>query len=152
MVRDDKVLLIQENHLPDKGKWNIPAGRLDLGENPIDAVKREVFEEAGLAFKPTAILGIHSVYRQDLPDNDGGTHCLRLMFTGDVSGTVSLENGETKEGIPEIAASRWVTVDELLALDDAVLRYHDIKALARDYRSGVNYPLAIIEHFIQTET
>ena len=44
IVNDGRILLLKENHLPDKGKWNIPAGKLDYGENPIDAVKREVFE------------------------------------------------------------------------------------------------------------
>jgi len=48
IARNGKILLIQENHEPDKGKWNIPAGKLDLGEDPFQAVAREVFEESGL--------------------------------------------------------------------------------------------------------
>jgi ADP-ribose pyrophosphatase YjhB (NUDIX family) len=79
VVRNDKILLLQENHLPDKGKWNIPAGKLDYGESPVDAVSREVFEESGLKFKPTAILGLHSIHRKDVPNDTGTTHVLRIV-------------------------------------------------------------------------
>ncbi len=79
IVRDGKVLLIQENHAPDKGKWNLPAGKLDFGETPLDAAKREAFEEAGINFTPTYLLGIHSIYRKNVP---GEVHALRVIFGG----------------------------------------------------------------------
>jgi len=46
-VRDDKVLLIRES---DKlsGKWELPGGGLDFGEDIPTAFKREVAEEMGL--------------------------------------------------------------------------------------------------------
>jgi 8-oxo-dGTP diphosphatase len=30
------------------GKWDIPGGRLEIGEDPIDGLKRETMEETGL--------------------------------------------------------------------------------------------------------
>jgi 8-oxo-dGTP diphosphatase len=30
------------------GKWDIPAGRLKIGENPVDGLKRETKEEVNL--------------------------------------------------------------------------------------------------------
>ncbi len=63
-----KVLLVREycpDH-PDHGKWHFPAGWLELGENPFEAVVREVKEETGYVFVPTDILGLYSMDRRDL--------------------------------------------------------------------------------------
>jgi ADP-ribose pyrophosphatase len=47
---DDKkrVLLVRQFRLPaEKYLWELPAGRLDPGEKPLDACKRELKEETG---------------------------------------------------------------------------------------------------------
>lgn len=144
--RDGKILLIQENHDPDKGKWNLPAGKLDFGEDPLVAAKREAFEEAGIDFTPTSLLGIHSVHRKDNPTE---VHALRIVFSGESKGEVSLDNGEAVDGIAEIADYKWLTPDEILAMDNALLRYHDIKKLTQNYLEGKQHPLEIIGHIVQ---
>lgn len=146
IVRDGKVLLIQENHDPDKGKWNLPAGKLDFGEDPFDAAKREAFEEAGIDFSPTYLLGIHSVYRKDIP---GEVHAFRIIFGGEAKNDVSLEHGEAVDGVVEIADYKWLRPEEVLAMDDKLLRYHDIKDLTRDYLANAQYPLSLIRHIVQ---
>jgi 8-oxo-dGTP pyrophosphatase MutT (NUDIX family) len=151
IVRDNKVLLIQENHYPDKGKWNMPAGKLELGESPLDAVKREVFEESGLDFTPTGVLGIHSVHRKDIVQGElRQIHAIRLFFLGDIKGEVSLEHGDNRDGEKEIANYKWLTPEEVLATDNIELRYHDTKQLVEQYLAGKKYPLSVIEHFLQT--
>jgi ADP-ribose pyrophosphatase len=50
MAVDEKkrVLLVRQYRLPaEKDLWELPAGRLDDGEKPIDAAKRELQEETG---------------------------------------------------------------------------------------------------------
>jgi len=50
MAVDDKkrVLLVRQYRLPaDKYLWELPAGRLDAGEKPLDAARRELKEETG---------------------------------------------------------------------------------------------------------
>ena len=43
-----RVLLVRQFRLPaEKELWEIPAGRLDPGEKPLDAAKRELAEETG---------------------------------------------------------------------------------------------------------
>lgn len=42
----------------DNGRWDLPAGAVDPGETPAQAVVREVREETGLIVKPTAIAGV----------------------------------------------------------------------------------------------
>lgn len=46
---DGKILLLRR-HIDDAGggNWDIPGGAIEKGENQIDALKREVFEETNL--------------------------------------------------------------------------------------------------------
>ena len=48
----NRVLLVKQFRLPaEKDLWEIPAGRLDSGENPLAAAKRELQEETGYRAK-----------------------------------------------------------------------------------------------------
>src|SRR3954463_15357073 len=42
----------------DNGLWDIPAGAVDPGETPAQAVVREVREETGLIVEPVAVRGV----------------------------------------------------------------------------------------------
>ncbi|UCG24538.1 MAG: NUDIX domain-containing protein, partial [Chloroflexota bacterium] len=44
---------------PERGKWSIPAGYLDYGEDPKETAEREVLEETNLL---VAITGLVDVY------------------------------------------------------------------------------------------
>jgi ADP-ribose pyrophosphatase len=47
-----RILLVRQYRLPaDKYLWELPAGRLDPGEKPIQAAKRELAEETGYKAK-----------------------------------------------------------------------------------------------------
>ncbi|MDX1416209.1 MAG: NUDIX hydrolase [Candidatus Promineifilaceae bacterium] len=48
LVQDRKILLVRRRMDPERGKWSIPAGFLDRGENPQETAVREAFEETGL--------------------------------------------------------------------------------------------------------
>jgi len=54
MAVDDKkrILLVRQYRLPaDSYMWELPAGRLDAGEKPLQAAKRELAEETGYQAK-----------------------------------------------------------------------------------------------------
>lgn len=43
----------------DNGLWCLPGGAIDPGEEPADAVTREVFEETGVHVLPLRIIGVY---------------------------------------------------------------------------------------------
>ena len=150
VVRDDKVLLIKENHEPDKGKWNMPAGKLDVAESLTDGVIREVYEETGLKFIPTALLGVHSVFRPHVEKSASSKiSVLRICFLGETEGDISLEHGDAENGVEEISDYVWLTPQEILDMDNIELRYHDIKDFVRDFVAGKAYPIDLVRHFVQ---
>ena len=62
-----KYLLVPEAHERCRGKWNLPAGHLDLGETVFEGAKREVLEECGLKVELT---GIAHIGNRIMPQNE----------------------------------------------------------------------------------
>ncbi|MBI3192972.1 MAG: NUDIX hydrolase, partial [Ignavibacteriae bacterium] len=45
---DEKIILIKQHRYPiDKFLWELPAGKLEKGEDPLACAKRELEEESG---------------------------------------------------------------------------------------------------------
>ncbi|WP_458091103.1 NUDIX hydrolase [Streptomyces malaysiensis] len=59
-IEDGRVLLAR--HVPPEGgsNWTLPGGRVEHGEDPFDAVIREVAEETGCAAVVDRLLGVDS--------------------------------------------------------------------------------------------
>src|SRR5262249_20602620 len=123
--RDGKFLLLEENHEGAKGLWNIPSGRLDLGEALTDCARREAKEECGLDFEPERIVSIRSMVRlKDPTEGIRASHVLRIIYCGRAIGEVSFENNEIDEaGDREISDARWLTPEHVKQLP---LRQPDI--------------------------
>ena len=51
VVKDNSILLAKRKNLPNIGDWNLPAGFLELNEQPEEGVLRELREETGLVGK-----------------------------------------------------------------------------------------------------
>ena len=57
-IRDNKALLVQRGINPNRGAWQIPGGYVESDEQIVDAVEREVLEEAGVVAKISDVIGI----------------------------------------------------------------------------------------------
>ena len=90
-------------------KWELPGGKIDPGESPIDTLQREIAEETGLIIHDPELLGIHT-HHWETPDHTQQTFLItyRAQTTSPV---VRLQPDEND-------ASEWVTLAELFAHAD----------------------------------
>lgn len=142
--REGKILLVKETKEIAKNQWNQPAGWIELGENPIEAVEKEVREETGFDFEPTHILGIYSLYNT-LPKEKFGIvlHPIKIIFIGKIS---EKQTGQLAE---DASGTKWFLPEEIESMDKKALRDMDIKREIKDYFGGKRYPLELLSHTIQ---
>ncbi|OAB36718.1 NUDIX hydrolase [Paenibacillus macquariensis subsp. defensor] len=48
LIHDDQILLIKKSRGPHKGKWDLPGGTIEFGEEPYETLMREFYEETGI--------------------------------------------------------------------------------------------------------
>jgi len=98
------VLLVKRGNEPDRGRWSLPGGRVEPGEQPQDAVVREVLEETGLAVDVVELVG-----RVERPRPDGGCYDIHDYAVSIVGGTLSAGD--------DAADARWFTTGEVVDVD-----------------------------------
>jgi len=143
--KEGKILLVKESEIQgsDAGKWNHPAGWIEVGESPIESVKKEVKEETGYQFTPENVLGIYSLLRKDfLRAGEEVRHPIKVIFTGAIS------EKKIRELADDISEIRWFKPKEIEEMNAHTLRDLDIKKMVRDYFKGQRYPLDIITHTV----
>lgn len=130
--RDGRFLVVEE--IADGSRvFNQPAGHLEPDERLVDAVAREVLEEARAHFVPEAVVG---VYRWVNPGN-GETH-VRVAFAGHIGAT------EPERTLDDpIIAAHWLSYDDLAAQRER-LRSPLVLGCIDDYLRGCRYPLALL--------
>jgi 8-oxo-dGTP diphosphatase len=88
----------------DNGKWCLPGGMVEPGEEPAQAVVRETLEETGLVVEPVSVSGVYggpSLMGQ-YPNGDRYAY-IGITFACRVAGGAPLENLETHEETRDLA-------------------------------------------------
>lgn len=104
IVRGDEILICQRTkHQPMPLKWEFPGGKIEQGEQPTDALRRELDEELGIDARiGDELVRIKHVYR------NGGAVELRFFLVREYVGEI--ENRIFKD-------VRWVVPEELPSYD-----------------------------------
>lgn len=69
--RTGEILLVQRI---DDGNWELPGGRIEVGESVTQAVVREVVEESGVMIELTGLAGVYSDPSHVLVDPGDAVH------------------------------------------------------------------------------
>lgn len=109
IFREGKILMVKRAKEPNKGKWSIPGGRIELGESIYEAVKREVSEECNIEIEVLRVF--------DAADNVIRDEEKRVRYhyvTIDI--LARYKDGQIKAQ-SDVDDYRWVMPKELLEID-----------------------------------
>lgn len=98
LIPDDhgRILLQRRS---DDGTWSLPAGAVDPGEAPAEALVREVWEETGLKVVPVALAGVFSgpEFMHVYPNGDKLCIFNVVFLCRVVGGALGARDGESLE-------------------------------------------------------
>lgn len=99
LITSSFVLAFQDNellltNLNERG-WDIPGGHIELGESPMQAMKRELYEETGAVIDSPQVLGHELIriykepenYKYPFPDSYMVFYCAKIIKLDDFKST-----------------------------------------------------------------
>lgn len=115
-----RILLARRGVAPDQGKWDLPGGFLNEGEDPRAGLRRELEEEASLDVEP---LELFDVVVDRYGEEQDAPWTLNLYWTCRVrSGTPTPAD--------DVAELRWFARDELPPPGELAFR-NNVKVISR---------------------
>ena len=128
--KDNKVLLVQEAKSICYGKWNLPAGTLQLNESLIEGATREIKEETGCDVEITGVLNIGHRFEKE-----------QLLVSVIFSTNLLNENIEFNSN--EILDVKWIDIDKIMnKMDDSI---RDINLLKQPLNNLLNNNIGPLE-------
>ena len=127
VVQDNSILLLYTERYED---YSLPGGGLDLGEDKIEGMMRELSEETGAKnitnIKP---FGVYEEYRPWYKSDYDIQHMISYCYTCDINkelGRSNLESYEIKNGMKAI----WINIHEAIK--------HNKKTMATSDKKGMS--------------
>lgn len=105
VLQNNKLLLIKRGAQPGQGKWSIPGGLVELGENVQDAMAREVKEEVGLDVEALKLM---DVFDSISLDKQG-----RIQYHFVVVNFLVRIVGGSLQIASDILEARWVPIEDV---------------------------------------
>ena len=106
VVHDHRVLLVRNIRGVTRGRYLLPAGRVNPGELPDQAAARETFEETGLRVEIEGLMGVR------LWVMDDGEHNYFFMFRAKLLSPIS----DLRPDPNEVDDARFFSREEMQAL------------------------------------
>lgn len=123
-----KLVLVKRKNPPYQGKFALPGGFVEIGENTEKAAAREAFEETGLSVKIIKLVGVYSD-----PHRDPRGHMVSVCY-------LAKGFGELKSGSDADAA-------ELFELDSIPELAFDHNKIVNDAKSDINAILSQMQKY-----
>jgi 8-oxo-dGTP pyrophosphatase MutT (NUDIX family) len=118
-----QVLLVQRS---DTGRWSVPAGIVEPGEQPADCIAREIWEEARVRAVPERLVRVSADPEITYPNGDRCRfmsmtfHCRYVSGEGSVGDDESLDVGWfDPESLPELEPKELRRIADALSPDPA---------------------------------
>lgn len=114
IINDGKLFATQRGYGEWKDWWEFPGGKLEQGETPQDALKREINEELDTEIEIGDFL---TTVEYDYPKFHLTMHCFRCKV---ISGGLTLLEHEDARWLDmnEILSVRWLPADEMVVKEN----------------------------------
>lgn len=119
IIAEERVLLVKRAIEPGAGLWACPAGFVEFGEAPEDAIRREVWEETGLHVRIDRLLEV-------FPKKDHGLADIVIAYAASITGGALAANDDAEE-------VDWFTRDNLPEL----VFYPSLTLIGDRFRNGI---------------
>lgn len=114
---DGAFLLVRRANAPDAGLWGFPGGKIEAGENLLDAAERELEEETALRARGEKVLtALDSIHR----DPKGGIEFHYIIVAVKCVLPEPAGNCEPQAGDDALEAA-WFTPSRMQALEGQVI-------------------------------
>lgn len=137
LEKDGKFLLVQENKKECRGKWCVPAGRIDENEHLLDGAKREIFEETGCKVEITGLLEI-------INDINENRNLISFIFD------TKIISEEIKADGKEILNVKWFSYEEIMNMKDKLRTNEFLYAINNKMNNKIQ-PIDIIKNSSEFE-
>ena len=137
---EDKFVLVQESRAEKSGSYNLPAGTLELDEDIVTCISREVREEVGVDVRPQEFLGVYQTVV------NGGSNVIFIVCSGSAPKGARFQSDEH-------SVIKTLTYSELADLDRAgQLRSPIVLKAVEDYRAGNRLPLTALQSWFSDKS
>jgi ADP-ribose pyrophosphatase YjhB (NUDIX family) len=126
-IQGDAILLLYTKRYED---YSLPGGGLDLGEDKIEGMIRELSEETGAQdIKNIKPFGSYEEYRPWYKPDYDIQHMISYCYTCDIKKELGMSNMESYE-INNGMKALWINIDEAIA--------HNKKTMATSEKKGMS--------------
>lgn len=126
VIEDNKVLLVKKSRGAYIGKYDLPGGSFEHGEKPIETLKREFEEEAGIKITKATIIDANSAvvkWKNPYMDKMENMHHIGIIYEVlSYEGTIK----EEADGLDSLGAC-WYPIADLKKEEISPLTYDALK-------------------------
>jgi 8-oxo-dGTP diphosphatase len=126
LIKRNNRILVLKTETENDVYWVLPGGRVEYGENPLEALEREIQEEVSVDAEVNEPVGMYYFY---IGEKGEGDQIVLTAFEADIGDQeIDISSNPADENITEY---RWMTPDKLVektsneSLEDLIKKYQN---------------------------